>query len=150
MMHVDLLEGLQLRIRKNDSGKSEIWDSLRKKWLILSPEEHVRQALIQYLTLHCAYPAGLIAVERQICYGSLKKRFDIVVFSPDRKPWMLIECKAPEIPISERTLQQLLQYHKSLPCPFWVLSNGHHNFCADARVLPDISWLETFPDYPRI
>lgn len=149
MMHVDLLEGLQLRIRQNDSGKSEIWDTLRKKWLQLSPEEYVRQALIQYLTRQRGYPAGLMAVERQIHYGSLKKRFDIVVFNPSRQPWMLIECKAPEVAISEKAFHQLLQYHKSLPCPFWVLSNGHENLCADARELPELSWLNQFPDYPR-
>lgn len=150
MMHVDLLQNLELRTKQNEAGKPEVWDILRKKWVMLTPEEHVRQALIHYLISECRYPAGLIAIERQISYGTLKKRFDIVVFSQDRTPWMLIECKAPGIPISEGVFQQLLQYHASIPCRFWVLSNGHENLCADGSAIPVISWLDQFPSYPKI
>lgn len=149
MKQVDLLGNLQLRMRKNEQGKPEVWDMLRKKWLNFSPEEHVRQALLHYLVYQCAYPPGLIAVERQISYGTLKKRFDIVVFSQDRKPWLLAECKSPDVPITDATLRQLLQYHHTLPCPFWVLSNGHEHFCADASVLPDVRWVDHFPEFPR-
>jgi hypothetical protein len=148
MKHVDLLRNLQLRIRKNEQGKPEVWDMLRKKWLNFSPEEHVRQALIHHLVLQCNYPPGLIAVERQISYGAMKKRFDIVVFGQDRKPWLLAECKAPDVSLNDVALRQLLQYHHTLSCPFWVLSNGHEHFCADARALPNVHWLDHFPEFP--
>src|ERR1039458_9511000 len=116
------LSGIQLKLRQNE-GKTSIFDPIRKKWLILTPEEHVRQYMIQYLTGVMRYPASLLAVEKTILVGKLNKRFDIVAYNRDHKPWMLVECKAPEVRVSESTLHQLLSYQSAVQCGYWLLTN---------------------------
>ncbi|MGC4057386.1 MAG: type I restriction enzyme HsdR N-terminal domain-containing protein [Chitinophagaceae bacterium] len=148
MIAADLLQNLQLNIR-TEGQETRVWDILRKRWMLLTPEEHVRQALIHYLIRECAYPAGMIAIERQISYGLLKKRYDLVVYDRHREPWLLAECKAPEVPLSEKVLHHLLHYRSRIPAPFWLLSNGHDNYCADATDLNNVCWLTQFPSYPR-
>ena len=137
---------IQLKLRQTD-GKTTIFDPVRKKWLILTPEEHVRQYMIHFLKDVMQYPASLFAVEKTIKVGNVSKRFDIVVYSREHKPWMLVECKAPEIPVSENTLAQLLNYQRTMQCNYWVLTNGHETFCADACNVEQIKWLPSFPGY---
>lgn len=138
--------GIQLQLRKED-GKTQVYDPIRRKWIILTPEEHVRQYLLQYLIQTLHYPPALIAVEKQLTLGTLTKRFDIVVYNREHKPWLLTECKAPEVMITEATLNQLLQYHNTLQCRYWLLCNGHQLFCADAGYITNIKWLEALPAY---
>lgn len=136
----------QLRL-KQENGRAMVYDPIRKKWLVLTPEEHVRQYFLGFLIQQLQYPVGMIAVERKIVTGNMPKRFDIVVYDRDHKPWMLVECKAPEVPISETTLHQLLQYHNNLQCQYWVLTNGYQTYCADACNTTDIKWIERLPAY---
>lgn len=136
----------QLKI-KQDNGKAMVYDPIRKKWLVLTPEEHVRQYFVAYIVQVLRYPPALIAVERKILTGQMPRRFDIVVYNREHKPWMLVECKAPEVPISETTLHQLLHYHSNLQCQYWVLTNGHETFCADACNAEDIRWIDSLPAY---
>ena len=145
MFHVDF-SFIQLRLAQ-DGGQRKVFDPIRKKWFVLTPEEHVRQYLLAYMLTYLSYPAPLMAVEKAIKVGEMVKRFDIVVYSRQHEPWMLIECKAPEVPISEKTLYQLLQYQHTVQGHFWLLSNGRECFCADARDVANISWLPSFPDY---
>ncbi len=137
---------IQLKLKQED-GKTSVWDAVRRKWVILTPEEHVRQYMLSYMvgTLH--YPASLIAVERAVLVGTLNKRFDIVVYNRNHKPWMLIECKAPEVSITEKTLHQLLSYQQTIQCPYWLLTNGHQTFCADATEVGNIKWVGLLPAY---
>ncbi|MFC0773591.1 type I restriction enzyme HsdR N-terminal domain-containing protein [Terrimonas alba] len=114
-------------IRK-DAGKDFIFDPLRKKWLLLTPEEWVRQNFVQYLVQVKKYPSSLIAMEKTIRLGELKKRFDILVYDHTHTPWMMIECKAPAIKLDDAVLQQLLRYHISVPTGFLIISNGEHSF----------------------
>src|SRR3982751_128129 len=100
---------------KKEKEKDFIFDALRKKWLLLTPEEWVRQNFVQYLVQVKKYPAQLIALEKIIMLGELKKRFDILVYDSDHKPWMMIECKAPSIVLDETVVHQLLRYHISVP-----------------------------------
>ena len=79
---------------KTEKGKECIFDPHRRKWLILTPEEWVRQNFIQYLIQVMNYPASLIALEKEIWLGEMKKRFDILVYNKDHQPWMIVECKA--------------------------------------------------------
>ena len=146
MLHIDLLDNLNLKIKTEDNIRF-VWDIVRKRWIRLTPEEHVRQALVHYLVEYMHYPPGLIALEKQIKYGTLVKRYDIVVYDRNHHPWMLAECKAPDIAIDNRTLHQLLQYHSQLPCPYWLLSNGQHSHCANAANVNDIYWMEQLPEY---
>lgn len=145
MLQLALLENLQLNI-KTEENTRKVWDIVRKKWIVLTPEEYVRQALLHYFTNTMQYPVGLIAVEKQVKYGSLIKRYDIVVHNRQQQPWLLVECKAPEIAISQSTLQQLLQYHSQIPCPYWLLSNGIESHCARVQG-ENIEWLAHLPEY---
>jgi len=147
MISINLLD-FPLKTRSL-SGKMQVWDIIRKKWVILNPEEHVRQLLLQYLVVALKYPPGLIAVEKSLDFGHARLRYDIVVFHRDaHEPWMLIECKAPEVPIQEGTLQQLLRYHSKLhQCRFWLITNGHECYCADVRQSETPVWLTSLPVY---
>ena len=108
---------------KGEQINAAIFDEIRKQWVKLLPEEWVRQNFIQFLLQEMHYPASLIAVEKEIKLGSLSKRCDLIVYN-NQAPWMLIECKAPKINISEETLLQALRYHQSVPVPFICLTNG--------------------------
>ena len=140
--------GIALKLKQKEE-KTYVFDPLRKRWVILTPEEHVRQYLLHYLTEGMEYPAGLIAVEKKIVVGKMAKRFDLVVFDRNHEPWMLVECKEPDVAISEATLFQLLTYHSTIPCKYWLLTNGHQTYCADANNLSKIKWMEELPLYNR-
>ncbi len=90
-----------------------------------------------------------MAVERALPFGHTTLRFDIAVFHRDgHEPWLLAECKAPEVPLDEAVLQQLLRYHSKLPsCRYWLITNGHQTFCADASDTWGIKWLDELPAY---
>jgi len=113
---------------KEENGKEMIFDFIRKQWLLLNEEEWVRQNFIQFLVQEIKYPLELIAVEKEIQLGELKKRFDILVYDSDHKPWMLIECKAAEINLDEKVLHQVLRYNISIPANFLVITNGQFTY----------------------
>jgi hypothetical protein len=145
LMQIDF-SNIQLQL-KNEEGRVYVFDPIRKKWLVLTPEEHVRQCMIHYLTVTLAYPKSLLSVEKKILVAGLAKRFDIVVYDRSHTPWMLIECKAPEVQITESTLHQLLSYHNTMQCNYWVLTNGHQTYCADATQQNNIKWIDALPAY---
>jgi hypothetical protein len=111
---------------KTENGRHFIFDAIRRQWLLITEEEWVRQNFLGYLMHTMNYPASLIALEKEIALGELKKRFDILVYDRDHKPWMMIECKAPAIALNDLVLQQLLRYHITVPVPFLVITNGHY------------------------
>lgn len=138
--------GLSLKL-KQENDKTLVFDPIRKKWVMLTPEEHVRQYILQYFIQNLNYPPSLISVERKVTVGKMPKRFDMIVYDRNHQPWMLVECKEPEVMISEETLFQLLNYHRGIACPYWFLSNGHQNFCADASQPGNIRWISGLPVY---
>jgi hypothetical protein len=148
MLSLDF-SGITLKL-KQEEGKPYVWDPVRKIWVVLTPEEHVRQYLLLYFTDVMQYPASLIAVEKNIRVGNLSKRFDIVVYSREHTPWLLAECKAPDVPLTEKALHQLLTYHNTMQCNYWLVSNGHSAFCADATDIHQIKWLSELPGYQGI
>lgn len=111
---------------KQESGKEFIFDKLRKKWLVLTPEEWVRQNFIQYLIKLKNYPSSLIAIEKEIQLGELRKRFDILVYDNNHQPWMMIECKAAKVELDDAVLQQALRYNISVPVQFIVITSGNY------------------------
>ena len=113
---------------KEENGKEMIFDFIRKQWLLLNEEEWVRQNFIQFLVQELKYPSELIAVEKEIQLGELKKRFDILVYDSDHKPWMLVECKANDILLNEKVLHQVLRYNISMPANFLVITNGQFTY----------------------
>ena len=109
-------------------GIKEIFDVIRKKWLVLTPEEWVRQNIMLFLLLTKNYPSSLISVEKEIRLADLKKRYDIVVFNRQTIPWMIIECKEMNVSLSEKTMEQILRYHISIPSKYLIITNGSHCF----------------------
>ncbi len=111
------------KIEKRE-GREYIFDVLRKKWIVLTPEEWVRQNFVQYLLQVKKYPSSLMAVEKEIKLGELNKRFDILVYNRQHTPWMMVECKAMEINLDEAVLQQVLRYNIGVPVDYLIITNG--------------------------
>lgn len=105
-------------------GKFWIYDAYRKKDVVLTPEEWVRQHVLEYLCKFQKYPSSLISVERSLTFNQLKKRFDILVYDTSTKPFMLVECKAPEVKLSSETLFQIATYNTVFQVPYLFISNG--------------------------
>lgn len=131
---------------KEEEGRELIFDPSRKLWVRLTPEEWVRQNIIQYLLQAMHYPSSLIAIEKELQLGELKKRFDILVYDKNHLPWMMIECKSMDVPLDDRVLSQVLRYHIAIPVPYLVITNG--SYCAAfEKVNGSLSQLEQFPGY---
>lgn len=128
---------------KGATDQELIFDDIRKKWFRLTPEEWVRQNIIQYLIQVLQYPAALMAIEKEIKLGELKKRCDIVIYK-DNQPWMIVECKELNVPMSEAVLQQILNYNMTLKVPFIAISNGNQTWLAETQTR---QWLAEFPKW---
>ena len=126
-------------------GKDQIFDPFRKTWVLLTPEEWVRQNLLQYLVQKLHYPSSLIAVEKEIKLGELSKRFDIVVYK-NEMPWMIIECKEAKVRLNEKTMEQILQYQQVLTAQYLFISNGHETLGAKIES-GKLQALQNFPVY---
>jgi len=130
---------------KSENGKEIIFDECRKQWVLLTPEEWVRQNFLQYLIQERLYPASLIAVEREIVVGDLKKRFDIVVFK-NAKPWMIVECKEMHRKLNEAVIKQILNYNITLQAEYLVITNGTSTFALHVQQ-GKFEWLQKLPDF---
>ena len=119
---------------QESEGKIWIFDALRKKYLVLTPEEWVRQHWINYLIQHQGYPRGLFSLEKGLKYNQIQKRTDLVVYDREAKPYLLIECKAPSVTINEATLSQAMAYNATLNCPNLVLTNGIKHYYMEYSV----------------
>lgn len=115
------------RIRE-DKGKEYIFDGIRKRWVRLTPEEWVRQNVIQFLVLVQRIPTALISVEKEILLNGIKKRFDILIYDEDHQPRILVECKSMEVDLRDKELEQVLRYHLSVPVPYLLLTNGSYMY----------------------
>ncbi|MBK9284403.1 MAG: type I restriction enzyme HsdR N-terminal domain-containing protein [Sphingobacteriaceae bacterium] len=127
---------------KNEKGQVLIFDPNRKKWLVLTPEEWVRQHIMHYLIKLKGYPAGQIALEKEIELNGTRKRFDILVFDSNKLPLILIECKAPYIELNKEVLEQVLRYNLILNSKFIMISNGVSDF-----ILENEMQIQELPDY---
>src|SRR5665647_780731 len=134
----------QVNLRQRE-GLNEVFDIIRKKWLQLTPEEWVRQNMIHYL-LAKKYPASLIAVEKEIKLGELSKRCDLVVYNRNAKPFMIIECKEMKVSLSDKTLNQILRYHITLPAKYLIITNGSYCFGFE-KTNNQFFQVNEFPDY---
>jgi hypothetical protein len=115
---------------KNSENKTAIFDEIRKKFIILTPEEWVRQHVVRFLVEEKQYPKSLINVEKVLLVNGLRKRYDIVVFNPDGSIHILVECKAPEVKITQITFDQIARYNMTMKSNFMMVSNGlNHYFC---------------------
>ena len=110
---------------KTVTGKEYIFDTIRKRWVLLTPEEWVRQNFLQYMIQVKKYPASLIAIEKEIELVDLKKRFDIVLYK-NAQPWLIVECKETAVALNRKVLDQVLRYNMSLKLPYLVITNGSY------------------------
>lgn len=131
---------------KKEEGREFIFDQLRKKWILLTPEEWVRQNFVQYLLQVKKIPAALIAIEKEIQLGELRKRFDILVYSKDHQPWLMVECKSMDVKLDNTVLEQLLRYNVSMPVSYLVVTNGTDCF-AWQRKEGTLLQMEEIPDF---
>ncbi len=130
---------------KNENGKEIIFDECRKQWVLLTPEEWVRQNFLQYLIQEKLYPCSLIAVEREIMLGDIKKRFDIVVFK-NARPWMIVECKEMQVKLNDAVIKQILNYNITLQAEYLVITNGKSTFALHLQQ-SKFEWLQNLPDF---
>jgi hypothetical protein len=115
---------------KNSENKVAIFDEIRKKFIILTPEEWVRQHVVQFLLQDKSYPKSYINVEKLIKINNLNKRYDVVVYQPNGEFFLLIECKAPEVKIAQQTFDQIARYNLVLKAKYLMVTNGlNHYFC---------------------
>jgi type I site-specific restriction endonuclease len=144
------LPAATLRIR-NNIGKQEIFDCIRKKFVVLTPEEWVRQHFIHYLTGHRNVPLSLIAVEASVHYHRLKKRSDILVYARDGAPCLIVECKAPEVPVTQAVFDQVAMYNRELKVPYLAVTNGITHFaCHTDHVSGKIVFMKELPLYEQM
>jgi hypothetical protein len=110
-------------------GKSAIYDIIRRKYIILTPEEWVRQHFLNLLIAHLGYSKSLMKVESGLKYDKIDKRSDILVYDRAGKPFLLVECKASDVKIDRQAISQATVYNKSIQAPYFALSNGMNTFC---------------------
>ena len=133
---------------KNSENNTHIFDVIRKKFVVLQPEEWVRQHCVQYLIQEKNYPISLINVEKVILINGLKKRYDIVVFNPDGSLAVVVECKAPKVQISQSVFDQIARFNLTLKASYLMITNGlNHYFCTMNHHLESFEFLETLPNY---
>lgn len=150
MLPILNLPQFPLKITKKDN-QLFVFDVFRKKKVLLTPEEWVRQHLLWHLVENLDFPKGLMAVEYGIKVNQLNRRCDAVVFDRNRHPVMILECKAPHIQIDERTFGQIAQYNFKLNVDFLFLSNGLQHIVAKIdRSNKKIIYLPAIPNYAQI
>ena len=145
------LPPIEAAIRLSETGREEIFDPLRRRFVALTPEEWVRQHMIGFLTGQLGYPASLISVETALKYNRLRKRTDIVIHGTGGQPGMIVECKAPEVPLTRAVLEQAAMYNMPLQVKYLVLTNGlqHHILFID-REAKKFAFLERFPGHGEL
>jgi len=129
-------------------GTTQVFDQVRKKYLVLTPEEWVRQHFIHYLNQEKNYPLGLMGVEQMVKYNGMQTRADIVLYTTDGKPNMIVECKAPNVKITQDAFNQIAKYNFKLKVRYLVLTNGIQHFCCQMDYETNgIKFLEEIPSY---
>lgn len=140
----------EFRIGKSD-GKLKIFDAFRKKMVALTPEEWVRQHVLHFLKDEKKIPSSLIAVEKEITYNQLKKRFDILVFNASAKPVLMVECKAPDVEILQDVFNQIAVYNTNFKVNYLVVTNGMKHFCCKLNTATNkYDFIKDIPSYEEL
>jgi len=132
---------------KNNENKSLIFDVIRKKFVRLTPEEWVRQHVVHFLISDKHFSSSLINVEKQLILNNTKKRYDIVVFNSDGSIYLIVECKAPNISISQDTFDQIARYNLVANAKYLMVTNGStHYYCRMDYENESFIFLEEVPE----
>jgi hypothetical protein len=137
------LPGFSFKVREIDRVR-QIYDSVRKQYIVLTPEEWVRQNFIKFLTEIHRYPASLLAIEKMVPVNQSRQRADIVVYNKSGLPWLIVECKAPSVELSVDTFLQAARYNQHLKVNYFVLTNGLEHYCLEFTA-EGIVFLDTLP-----
>ncbi|MRT91894.1 type I restriction enzyme HsdR N-terminal domain-containing protein [Ancylomarina sp. 16SWW S1-10-2] len=136
---------------KLEEQRKLIFDSIRKKYVVLTPEEWVRQNFISYLVENKNYPKGLIAVEKKVDVNRMPQRSDIVLYNNKAIPVMIVECKASCVKISQDTFNQIARYNMKLQVPYLVVTNGLKHYCCEINYETNsFHFIPEIPDYKKI
>jgi hypothetical protein len=127
-LNLDLLNA-KLKTKQLDD-KTYVLDPIRKSWIVLQPEEWVRQLIIIYLNEIVGFPLSLIQVEKKLILNGQTRRFDIIVYDREIKPYILVECKAPNISVHQSAFDQVAAYNYAVNAPYLLVTNGLNNYCA--------------------
>jgi hypothetical protein len=142
------LPSYAIAIEEDGQGKYYVFDPIRKKKLLLTPEEWVRQHVIHYLVNSLNYPGSLISLEKGLKYNALQKRFDILVLDRSGASFFLIECKAPDIKLTQKTMEQVCVYNNKFNAPYIAISNGCTHICLQRiEETGKYRQIDHFPDY---
>ncbi len=147
MVKLDL-PGFDYQVSKAE-GKIWIFDIIRKKRVVLTPEEWVRQHIIHFFINQLKYPKSLIKIESGLTYNRLQKRSDVVVCDREGKPWLLMECKSPELPLNQNVIMQAAVYNHNIRAKYIAVSNGMKHVCYEVKEdVSETGLLKSFPEYP--
>lgn len=146
MVKLDL-PGFDYQVSKAE-GKIWIFDIIRKKRVVLTPEEWVRQHIIHFFINQLNYPKSLIKIESGLTYNRLQKRSDVVVHNREGKPWLLMECKAPDLQLNQNTIMQAAVYNQNIRAKYIAVSNGMKHVCYEVKDdVSETELLKSFPEY---
>lgn len=129
MIELDLMSRQELLQTKRQGARQLIFDPIRRKWLVLQPEELVRQLLLQYFLTEKGYSKNRVALEKELIINGMQKRFDILLYDTDTRPLLLAECKAPHVSLSDATFRQIATYNLPLQVPYLLVTNGIVTYC---------------------
>lgn len=133
---------------KNSENKRQIFDPIRKKFIALTPEEWVRQHVIKFLTINLKHPKSLINIEREIQVLDTRKRYDVIAFNPNGSIYLIVECKAPSIHITQNTFDQIARYNLALDATYLMVTNGYnHYYCQMDFISEKYIFLKSLPQY---
>lgn len=136
---------------KSDKDKPMIFDELRRKFVVMTPEEWVRQNFIKFMINEKNFPAGLISVEMKVDINGLNQRSDIVCFDKSGEPLLIVECKAPSVKITESVFNQAARYNMKLNTRFLIMTNGMNHYCCEIDYSCNrVNFLRDIPDFGEI
>lgn len=130
------------------NSKEYLFDELRKKWILLTPEEEIRQKFWKYLHFEKKYPLSLMAIEKTMKFNGLIKRFDLLIYDRYGNPNIIVECKSRNVKINESALDQILSYQYKIGAKYLVLTNGNETYCIGIDLSSKkVTYLEDIPQY---
>ncbi len=135
---------------KSSENKVSIFDRIRKKFIILTPEEWVRQNTVQFLIEEKKYPQSLINVEKLVKLNDMNKRYDIIIFNPDGSIFLIVECKSHTVKITQDVFDQIARYNLALNAEYLMITNGiNHYYCQMSYETQQYTFLRDIPDYKK-
>lgn len=142
------LPAYKFRISGTQKNNTLIFDTFRKKFISLSPEEWVRQHILRFLTEEKSVPEALVSVEAGININRLAKRYDALIFDRNGKPWMIVECKAPSVAINQSVFDQVVAYNQTVKAKYILVTNGLKHYCCDmSNANQQVQFLSNIPNF---